>query len=491
MILTRFLLALTLLAGAVATAPAQQDTWPVDVVGWSLLGPSPYDAPASVLGPPATAVFDPGFPPFVPSKLFAPSLVQGAYERAPDASKLVTTILEGGHITVQFDPPLQDDPLNWYGRDFIVFGNSMFSSIGYVGDDSSMESVRLKSGYEGNWDPMEVSVSQNGLTWHTFESLRADDFAPTQAFAWDWTAGGWGAAMDVTKPVSPAVSRGDFAGLTAAEAIDLYQGSAGGTAFDLADLEKLPADPSTGLRWARYVRISSNVQDEDGFVLEGEVDAVARVSHSRHAVSIGQAKLLPDGARVLLDNAVVTAGTFATGPWLYLQSGYQGIRVSGRIAERGEAAQVEGVLQTVDSERVLAATAWTGADPAEAPAPVLLSAAHVAGSDLHYDPLTGAGQQGLSGATALNNVGLLVSTWGRVTDVEPGDGLFRLQGPSGAAVWCSYPKDAGGLSPDPQFQGPPVGALVRVTGISSLFHRQSILRPLVRLLDVDDVVLLP
>ena len=93
------------------------------------------------------------------------------------------------HITVKFDTRIYDDPNNWYVKDFIVFGNSFFAAGGsYVYSDSNMANV-VMAAYEGSgwWEPSPVSVSQDGVTWYSFSNgPYADDYAPTQALAWDW-----------------------------------------------------------------------------------------------------------------------------------------------------------------------------------------------------------------------------------------------------------------------------------------------------------------
>jgi hypothetical protein len=93
----------------------------------------------------------------------------------------------------------------------------------------------------------------------------------------------WGAPTDPTYPVDPRVSFADCAGLTLAQLCQRYNGSAGGTGYDLADTN-LPADAAHGGRkWFRYVRISCayseepNEEGDYGFT-EPEVDAVADVA---------------------------------------------------------------------------------------------------------------------------------------------------------------------------------------------------------------------
>ena len=78
--------------------------------------------------------------------------------------------------------------------------------------------------------------------------------------------------MDFTRPVDPNLDYSDFISISAADAIDLYNGSGGGTSYDLqwlADYYNLSIDPNTGYRWIRYVRFTG--ADEN----QGEIDAVS------------------------------------------------------------------------------------------------------------------------------------------------------------------------------------------------------------------------
>jgi hypothetical protein len=146
----------------------------------------------------------------------------------------------------------------------VVHGNAFFVGAGSTSPDTNMESYHLPSG--GVFaEPVTVSVAQSlDGPWYTFDSPTADDLFPTQPWAWDWDAHDWSASeLDWTKPVNPMLTSTDFAGLSVAEAIDLYQGSAGGTGFDLDEF---------GLDWIQYVMVS----DPSGF--EGEITGIADVA---------------------------------------------------------------------------------------------------------------------------------------------------------------------------------------------------------------------
>ncbi|MCL1921857.1 MAG: hypothetical protein FWG50_12435, partial [Kiritimatiellaeota bacterium] len=202
------------------------------------------------------------------------------------AHEIVSLGLSGGEIILGFDHRVYDNPDNPYGAALIVFGNTFQpidrDSYWHFGDPAL-----ARVGGECNDEGGEVYVSQNpGGPWHKVSGVAgagyADDFAPTLGRVYDpsrpatalidgqneW----WGGATDPTIPVDPAVLPADLTGMTAADIARRYRGSAGGTAFSIRALP-LPADPDNGMKWIRYVRITSeNTWDIP------EVDAVADVS---------------------------------------------------------------------------------------------------------------------------------------------------------------------------------------------------------------------
>ncbi|MEA3347302.1 MAG: PEP-CTERM sorting domain-containing protein [Candidatus Auribacterota bacterium] len=220
-------------------------------------GGSPYDDPLSVLGKPTTWVYDSWA-----GENVATSMVYGAWGTDESGGKLITTLNEGSEIIVQFDHHIADDPLNWYGLDFIVYGNGSFSGgPGWINANTDMENYYVTDG-SGWFESAEVSVSQNGTDWYDYNSPVGDSIFPTQSFAWDRDTHTWGEELDWTKPVNPSLTGADFAGLSVADAIDnLYDGSAGGTGFDLQE---------SGFSWIQYIKVSNS--------LGGEIDGFADVS---------------------------------------------------------------------------------------------------------------------------------------------------------------------------------------------------------------------
>ena len=171
----------------------------------------------------------------------------------------IVTVGNGGYLTLKFSHPVADDENNPYGVDFLIFGNSMQSGVAWR--NGNPEDTVVGGGAHS--EPGIVSVSQDGVTWYSFsDGPYADGFAPTASYRWDSVNDEWSEELDPTRPVDPEV---DVDGMNMAEMIDAYEGSAGGTGFDLADV---------GLDWIMYVRI----EDDPAGTWTSEVDAVADVS---------------------------------------------------------------------------------------------------------------------------------------------------------------------------------------------------------------------
>ena len=191
--------------------------------------------------------------------------------------KLITTLNEGSSIVVRFEQPIQDDPAHPYGIDFLVFGNSFYTADDSVNDSSDMNTLMLVGG--GFYEPMKVSVSPgytgapgqdptNSATWAWYRYENgpyADTAFPTHAYHWNRTNSTWSSVlMDFTKPVNPVFGPVlDAGGLSAADGIDLYDGSGGGTGFDLAE---------SGFQAVQYVKIEGLTN-----YAGGEVDAISAV----------------------------------------------------------------------------------------------------------------------------------------------------------------------------------------------------------------------
>jgi hypothetical protein len=243
-------------------------------------GSAPYDNPCSVLGKPATNCKN--MPGSWGLNNFRVKLVEAAYNIDLENKKVITTINPGEYIVVKFDHKVVDYPGNLYGKDFIVFGNSFFTGSGvYIDDNANMGQFTISDLKASSTGEIKVSVSQDGQTWYAFDSGPFSDYLfPTQAYRWDQeiystTGNGWSdEEMDFTRPLDPNLTVSDFASHSVAYGINLYDGSAGGTSYDLEDLagyDSLAIDSDSGYRWIQYVKF-------DGHDYGGQIDAVSDVA---------------------------------------------------------------------------------------------------------------------------------------------------------------------------------------------------------------------
>ena len=194
------------------------------------LGLSPYDDPDAVLGSPAMICKELGS-----NGTFRAKLVEAVYNVDISGNKVITTIEPkeysddpNNFITVRFDHKVVDYPGNLFGADFIVFGNSAFTGNGNISDATNLNTYTLNGG--GIFEKVYVSVSQypDG-PWYSFQGgPYGDALFPTQAYFWDRENAQWtDDEMDFTRPVDPNLTLAYFNNKSAADAIDLYDGSGG------------------------------------------------------------------------------------------------------------------------------------------------------------------------------------------------------------------------------------------------------------------------
>ena len=210
----------------------------------------------------------------------------------------------GGQFVVEFDEPITNDPLNPYGVDFIAHGNTFFASGVTVNANANMNTFAIGD-FNGMGEgavfaePVFVSVAQSlDGPWYHFRQPNpdypgdpfadpyltapgTDDFFPSQPLKWDrervnpntGQTGDWTSETnDWTKPVNPAwLDQNPFGGITAADAMDLYAGSAGGTPFNLDWLVD-DSDNPVSLDWVKYVKFT------DPYGYQGEVTGVVNAA---------------------------------------------------------------------------------------------------------------------------------------------------------------------------------------------------------------------
>lgn len=178
------------------------------------------------------------------------------------------------------------------------------------------------------------------------------------------------------------------------------------------------------------------------------------------APRIGEARLLPNGSPIVLPGKTVTAAFYGA---FYISEDDRsaGIKVNSTAAVLpGDRVNVAGTLSTLNGEREVSAASVNVSLPGELLMPVGLSNIRLGGEGF------GAFSPGVAGGIGLNNFGLLVRTWGRVSASISGfylyidDGSTLVDGYGYTGLRVDVSELAG-------WSAPPVGRRVQVTGISS------------------------
>ena len=128
--------------------------------------------------------------------------------------------------------------------------------------------------------------------------------------------------------------------------------------------------------------------------------------------------------------------------------------------QAGNRVSITGIMKTnADGERYIEASSVevTGTGSV---APVHINARALGGADLFYNPSTGGGQCGVVDGLGLNNIGLLVTTWGKIAYLNGG---YMLD------------KTARILPEGMSLSGKDI--YIRITGISSCYREADGLHP--------------
>ena len=179
--------------------------------------------------------------------LGAPALGGSVTPYAPPYSKSqLVSIGAGGEITLQLGSPAVNNPADPYGINFIVFANEFFTA----------GSGGIASGLYYHAASTLVQVSADGTDWYTLNPA----LAPQPGELYPTYGGG-----NPLAAVNPALTLTGFEGQNLAGIESLYNGSAGGTGYDLAWAQDGSGN-SVDLASADYVRIevTSGVLDLDG-----------------------------------------------------------------------------------------------------------------------------------------------------------------------------------------------------------------------------------
>ena len=162
-----------------------------------------------------------------------------------------------GTITLQMGTPITNDPQHPYGVDFIVFGNAGFV---ITNGDYSGGGITDGSTFGHNDGQTAISVSSDNIIYYVLDPQKAsqvDGVIPMDGLG------------DFTRPINPLRLSKDFIGKDLSGIRQLYDGSGGGTGYDISWALDSRGTP-VHLDSINYVRIT---------VLSGhsEIDGVAAV----------------------------------------------------------------------------------------------------------------------------------------------------------------------------------------------------------------------
>jgi len=183
----------------------------------------------------------------------------------PFAKSQLISAGTNGALTVQLDPPVINNPSDPFGLDFIVFGNSFF-----VITNGNFSGGGITSGAIGgnNTGSTRVEISADGINWFTLNPALAptlDAYFPTDG------------AGDPHVPVDPSLTAASFGGSNLTGIRALYNGSAGGSGYDLSWAQDTNGSP-VNLPIVRYVRLHV-------LSSRSEIDAVSLVRGSDNVIA--------------------------------------------------------------------------------------------------------------------------------------------------------------------------------------------------------------
>lgn len=250
---------------AFSCAASGEDPWADAVVIYNAIDPNPgFDSPALTLGEPISA------------GVSAPSNSSIHSIGTPGASP-------GSYITLKFNTPITDDPLNPMGLDFIVYGNAF-----WVGGNPANKWI------EAGLVEVSEDVNTNGIAddaWYVMPGSRnysasvlplgiANPSPSLAGFVSNSGVGGvesnWGYA-DLTPTQQKYLD--NYVRPDDPMTVGLTSRSGGGDAFDIAWARDGTGQPAN-LTQIHFVRVSAFLQTPGGFIgdLTPEVDAVADVA---------------------------------------------------------------------------------------------------------------------------------------------------------------------------------------------------------------------
>jgi hypothetical protein len=189
------------------------------------------------------------------ASLGAPTATATPFSPAFQNSQIVS-LGAGGSLTVQLGTPVQNDPSHPFGMDFTVFGNT-----GFIVTNGNFSGGGITSGamFGNNTGVTHVWVSSDNINYFELNPVLAptvDGLFPTDSTG------------NFNLPVNPALLPGSFNGLTLAGIRALYNGSAGGSSYDISWAQDSQGN-AVALSSIDYIRVEvlSGKSEVDGFAL--------------------------------------------------------------------------------------------------------------------------------------------------------------------------------------------------------------------------------
>lgn len=203
--------------------------------------PAGYNDPAAAVGEPSRST---------------PGQFGGPVDpyNAPWTSSQLLSIGTGGSVTAQFNPPIENLASHPFGLDFLIFTSAAFM---ITNGDYTAAGVTDGTLFGDNPGSTRVSVSPDGVHFYLLDPALAptvDGYFPTDG------------SGDFTRPVNPALKGSDFNGLDLAGIRVKYDGSGGGTGYDISWARDGAGNPVT-VDQVQSVRVDviSGRADIDGF----------------------------------------------------------------------------------------------------------------------------------------------------------------------------------------------------------------------------------
>jgi hypothetical protein len=211
------------------------------------------------------------------------------------------------------------------------------------------------------------------------------------------------------------------------------------------------------------------VKAKNGVGLVSNVGMSDGVKIAKLVAGVSGAKSEPENRMVALDDRIVTANL---SDCIYVEDADRtsGIKVMTTGIAEGTIVDLAGFITTVNGERQISAYALIPGEGGH----FLESYATMNRS--FYGELLNSYTPGVTKGFGLNNIGLLMTTWGRVTEVGAGYFIVKDGAPKKLTLKVSYP---GEVTP------PAVGTFVKVTGINTV--EPGTLYPVLRLRKPSDL----